>query len=59
MVTDFDCWHPREAHVNITWRWPTDEKRRPRQVVAQCALLGAERPINDAHTALQNTGHPA
>jgi hypothetical protein len=40
--------HPREAHVNITWRWPTDAKRRPRQVVAQCALLGAERPINDA-----------
>ena len=57
MVTDFDCWHPREAHVNANMALANLMKNagRAQQVVAQAiALLGAEQPVSDAHTALQN-----
>ena len=57
MVTDFDCWHPREAHVNASMALANLMKNagRAQQVVAQAiALLGAEQPASDAHTALQN-----
>ena len=57
MVTDFDCWHPREAHVNANMALANLLKNagRAQQVVAQAiALLGAELPVSDAHTALQN-----
>ena len=57
MVTDFDCWHPREAHVNANMALANLMKNagRAQQVVAQAiALLGAEQPASDAHTALQN-----
>jgi 5'-methylthioadenosine phosphorylase len=57
MVTDFDCWHPREAHVNASMALTNLMKNagRAQQVVAQAiALLGAERPASEAHTALQN-----
>lgn len=57
MVTDFDCWHPREAHVNANMALANLMKNagRAQQVVAQAiALLGAERPASEAHTALQN-----
>jgi 5'-methylthioadenosine phosphorylase len=57
MVTDFDCWHPREAHVNANMALANLMKNasRAQQVVAQAiALLGAELPASEAHTALQN-----
>jgi 5'-methylthioadenosine phosphorylase len=57
MVTDFDCWHPREAHVNASMALANLMKNagRAQQVVAQAiALLGAEQPASEAHTALQN-----
>jgi 5'-methylthioadenosine phosphorylase len=57
MVTDFDCWHPREAHVNASMALANLLKNadRAQQVVAQAiALLGAEQPVSEAHTALQN-----
>jgi 5'-methylthioadenosine phosphorylase len=57
MVTDFDCWHPREAHVNANMALANLMKNasRAQQVVAQAiALLGAEQPASEAHTALEN-----
>ncbi len=57
MVTDFDCWHPREAHVNANMALANLLKNagRAQQIVAQAiALLGAEQPASPAHTALQN-----
>ena len=57
MVTDFDCWHPREAHVNANMALANLMKNAScaQQVVAEAiALLGAEQPASEAHTALQN-----
>ena len=57
MVTDFDCWHPREAHVNANMALANlmQNAGRAHQIVAQAiALLGAELPPSEAHTALQN-----
>ena len=57
MVTDFDCWHPREAHVNANMALANLMKNagRAQQVIARAiALLGAELPASDAHSALQN-----
>ena len=57
MVTDFDCWHPREAHVsaNMALANLLKNAERAQRVIAQAiALLGAQRPDSDAHTALQN-----
>ena len=57
MVTDFDCWHPREAHVNANMALANLMKNagRAQQVVAAAiALLGVEQPASVAHTALQS-----
>jgi 5'-methylthioadenosine phosphorylase len=57
MVTDFDCWHPREAHVNANMALANLLKNasRAQEVVTQAiALLGAELPASEAHTTLQN-----
>ncbi len=57
MVTDFDCWHPREAHVsaNMALANLLKNAERAQRVIAQAiALLGAQRPDSEAHTALQN-----
>ena len=57
MVTDFDCWHPREAHVNANMALANLLKNagRAQQIVAEAIrLLGTERPVSEAHTALQN-----
>ena len=57
MVTDFDCWHPVEAHVNANMALANLMKNagRAQQVVAEAIrLLGAELPASVAHTALQN-----
>lgn len=55
MVTDYDCWHPVEAHVNANMALANLLKNaaRAQQIVVQAIrLLGAERPVSAAHTAL-------
>ena len=57
MVTDYDCWHPREAHVNTNMALANllQNAGRAQQVVAEAIrLLGAEQPASDAHSALQH-----
>ena len=57
MVTDFDCWHPREAHVtaNLALANLLHNAGRAQRVVAEAIrLLGAEQPPSAAHIALQN-----
>ena len=56
LVTDFDCWHPREAHVNADMALANLLKNagRAQQVVAEAIrLLGAEAPASEAHSALK------
>lgn len=55
MVTDFDCWHPREANVtaesaiaNLMKNAETAQKI----LIQAIALLGQERPTSEAHHAL-------
>jgi 5'-methylthioadenosine phosphorylase len=57
MVTDFDCWHPREAHVTAELAMANLFKNAGRaQKIAACAIriLGAELPASIAHDALSN-----
>jgi 5'-methylthioadenosine phosphorylase len=57
LVTDFDCWHPREAHVTADMALANLFKNagRAQKVAAEAIrLLGAEQPVSDAHTALKN-----
>jgi 5'-methylthioadenosine phosphorylase len=56
MVTDFDCWHPREAHVTADAAIANLMKNAglAQLIAAQAVrLLGAENPVSAAHTALQ------
>ncbi len=55
MVTDFDCWHPREASVTADSAIANLMKNagNAQAIAAQViALLGAEQPQCAAHTAL-------
>ena len=55
MVTDFDCWHPRQAHVTASTAMANliQNATHAQQIaVAAIALLGRERPASSAHTAL-------
>ncbi len=55
MVTDFDCWHPVEAHVStdsVLANLQQNAQRAQRVVAQTIRLLGAERPVSPAHTAL-------
>lgn len=55
MVTDYDCWHPREAHVTATMALENLFKNagRAQRVAAEAIrLLGTEQPTSEAHTAL-------
>jgi 5'-methylthioadenosine phosphorylase len=57
MVTDFDCWHPREAHVTADSAIANLMKNAGyAQHIAATAIriLGAEMPISAAHTALRS-----
>ena len=57
MVTDFDCWHPVEAHVtaNLALANLLQNAGRAQRVIDQAIrLLGAELPASRAHSALQN-----
>ncbi|OGA95430.1 MAG: methylthioadenosine phosphorylase [Burkholderiales bacterium RIFCSPHIGHO2_12_FULL_61_11] len=57
LVTDYDCWHPREANVSANMALANLLKNagRAQQVVAEAIrLLGAEPPGSEAHSALKN-----
>lgn len=57
MVTDYDCWHPREANVNANMALANLLKNagRAQQVIAEAIrLLGSEQPASEAHSALKN-----
>ncbi len=58
MVTDFDCWHPKEAHVTADMALKNLLANASRaQRIAQSAieLIGRERPQSIAHTALASS----
>jgi 5'-methylthioadenosine phosphorylase len=55
MVTDYDCWHPREAHVTAGSAIANLMKNaeNAQHIIANAiAILGVEQPTSDAHTAL-------
>ena len=57
MVTDFDCWHPAEAHVTANMALANLLKNagRAQQVVKHAIkLLACETRESSAHTALQS-----
>ena len=57
MVTDFDCWHPREAHVTADAAIANLMKNagHAQQIAAKAIrILGQELPESKAHTALQS-----
>lgn len=57
MVTDFDCWHPREANVTAESAIANLMKNAEaaQQVLIQAvALLGKELPDSEAHRALKS-----
>lgn len=57
MVTDYDCWHPREAHVTADSAIANLMKNAGyAQQIAAAAIkiLGAEMPSSAAHSALQS-----
>ena len=57
MVTDFDCWHPAEAHVTANMALANLLKNagRAQLIVAHAIkLLALEKRVSAAHTALQN-----
>lgn len=57
MVTDYDCWHPREAHVTADSAIANLMKNAGyAQQIAAAAIrmLGQELPASAAHTALQS-----
>ena len=58
MVTDYDCWHPREAHVTADAAIANlmQNAGYAQQIAATAIqLLGAEMPPSAAHTALQSS----
>lgn len=57
MVTDYDCWHPREAHVTADSAIANLMKNAghaQRIAAAAIAILGRELPASAAHAALQS-----
>ena len=57
MVTDYDCWHPREAHVTADSAIANLMKNagHAQQIAAAAiAILGRELPASAAHIALQS-----
>lgn len=56
MVTDYDCWHPREAHVTTEIAIANlmkNAERAPQILVGVIGLISKTRPLSDAHTALK------
>lgn len=58
MVTDYDCWHPREAHVTASSAIANLMKNaeHAQKIAAEAIrILGREMPPSDAHTALRTS----
>lgn len=58
MATDYDCWHPREAHVTAEFaiaNLQRNAERAQRIAAAAIALIAAHRPVCSAHTALASS----
>lgn len=57
MVTDFDCWHPREAHVTADMAIANlmhNAQRAQKIAAAAIRLIIAEKPVSIAHNALSS-----
>lgn len=57
MVTDFDCWHPREAHVNANMALSNllkNAERAQHIAIAAVKYLHERQPDSAAHSALTN-----
>lgn len=57
MVTDFDCWHSREANVTATSAIANlmkNAETAQKTLIHAIALLGREQPDSEAHHALSN-----
>ncbi len=55
MVTDFDCWHPKEANVSAELAIANlmkNAERAQKIAAAAISILGRERPTSIAHNAL-------
>ena len=58
MVTDYDCWHPREAHVTADAAIANlmQNAGYAQQIAATAIqMIGAQMPASAAHTALQSS----
>lgn len=56
MVTDYDCWHPREAHVTTELAIANllDNADKAQQILLQAvALIHTAQPASAAHSALK------
>jgi len=56
MVTDYDCWHPREAHVTTELAIANlmkNAERAQQILVSAIGLTGKSCPPSDAHSALK------
>ncbi len=57
MVTDYDCWHPREAHVTADMaiaNLMTSAERAKKIAIEAIRVLGVEKPASLAHNALRS-----
>jgi 5'-methylthioadenosine phosphorylase len=57
MVTDYDCWHPREANVtaNMAIANLMKNAHHAQEIIATAIkILGTERPLSLAHNALSD-----
>ncbi|EPV3035024.1 S-methyl-5'-thioadenosine phosphorylase [Pseudomonas aeruginosa] len=57
MVTDYDCWHPREANVSADMAITNllTNATRAQQIASEAIrILSNERPQSSAHTALRS-----
>lgn len=57
MVTDYDCWHPREAHVTADMAIANlmkNTKHAQQIAAAAIRILGTEKPASIAHNALES-----
>jgi 5'-methylthioadenosine phosphorylase len=57
MVTDFDCWHPREAHVTADMAIVNlmhNAQRAQKIAATAIRLIISEKPVSIAHNALSS-----
>lgn len=57
MVTDYDCWHPKEDNVsaNLALQNLLENAGKAQSIVAKTVeLLARDNPVSQSHSALQN-----